>query len=195
MSYQSKHVATLYNISQETLRKWTIEFKDYLSDSANPGTHKQRFYTVADLEVIALIAEQKKAAYTFEEIHAALLNGQRGQAPELQPEELEAISRTDDDTQLAIQNAHLRHNLALAQEALKKAEERLQALREAQQAKAVAEAQLEALKASHSAEVDTLRGLIDDLNTQLREIAKEAGKQYSEGFKDGWKERNETSGE
>lgn len=194
VSYPSKHVLTLYKISAETLRKWTLEFRDYLSPTANPGAHKSRFYTIDDLQVISLISEQKNMGFKFEEIHANLQSGQRGVAPEIEPAELDRIVKSGDASDLALMNAHLRHNLALAQETLQKAEKRLELLQEAQQAKAVAEAQLETLKESHEREVDGLRQSITELNDQLRKMAQDSAQQYSKGFQEGWQLRGNNDG-
>ena len=189
MSYQSKHLVALYKIAPETLRQWTLEFQEYLSPTANPGANKQRFYTVSDLEILSLVSEQKRAGFTYEEIHLSLKSGQRGVAPDLEPHELEEIVGSDEDTQLSIQVHHLQHNLALAQTALKKAEERLQEMQAIQEKANRLEAQLETTEKHHHAEIEGLRLTIKDLTDQIRQIAAGAGEQYAKGFQEGWKQR------
>ena len=192
MSYLSKHLATLFKIAPETLRQWTIEFKDYLSPTANPGANKQRTYTVEDTQILSYIAEQKKAGFTFEEIHVALQNGQRAEAPNLSPEELEEIVGTSEDTQLAIRVSHLQHDLAIAQDALKKAEIRLTEMRQIQEDKIRLEAELAMAQKYHSAEVSRLQETIDRLSQQLQQLTGQAGESFAKGFQQGWSQRGDS---
>ena len=80
--YKSGDVQKLFKMSSETVRQWAIEFEDYLSPTASPGSGRMRLFTVDDLQVFALIAELKENGKTFEEIHAGLKAGQRGDIPE-----------------------------------------------------------------------------------------------------------------
>lgn len=78
----TKHVSRLFNISRETVRVWAREFNQYLSPSARPEKGQKRVYTDSDLEVFALIAEQKDAGLVYEQIHTMLQSGERGKAPD-----------------------------------------------------------------------------------------------------------------
>lgn len=82
MTHQTKHISRLFDISRETVRVWAREFEQYLSPSARPEKGQKRVYTDADLEVFALVAEQKNAGLTFEQIHPMLQSGERGHAPD-----------------------------------------------------------------------------------------------------------------
>lgn len=70
-------------IAKETIRQWSIEFAEYLSPSASPSEKgKHRLYNDDDWTVFSLVAEMKDRGVTFEEIHLALKNGQRGELPD-----------------------------------------------------------------------------------------------------------------
>lgn len=79
--YTATQASQLFNVSRETVRRWSSEFKAFLSPTANPAKDRQRAFTDADMEVFALIAEMKLQGRLFEDIRAALGAGQRGSAP------------------------------------------------------------------------------------------------------------------
>lgn len=76
--HTTKHVATLFNVSTETVRVYATEFSRYLSPTATPVAGRHRRYTDDDLQVFALVAELKGQGLTYEDCHAALSAGQRG---------------------------------------------------------------------------------------------------------------------
>ncbi|MCC7130447.1 MAG: MerR family transcriptional regulator [Anaerolineae bacterium] len=80
--YTSLQVAAIFGLSRETIRRYADEFKDHLSPSANPSPNRARSFNDADLAVVALVSELKRLGKQFDEIHAALSNGQRGAPPE-----------------------------------------------------------------------------------------------------------------
>ena len=80
--YSSTHVATIFHVSTETIRNWSDEFSRYLSFMANPGKGRTRTFNDDDMTVLSLIAEMKRKGSTFEEIHVALGQGQRGDSPD-----------------------------------------------------------------------------------------------------------------
>lgn len=83
MIYTPEDLRKRFNVAKETLRQWSIEFAPYLSPSATPTDKgKHRLYTDDDLGVLALVAELKDRGVTFDEIHLALKNGQRGDVPD-----------------------------------------------------------------------------------------------------------------
>jgi DNA-binding transcriptional MerR regulator len=189
MSYQSKHLVTLFKIAPETLRQWTLEFKKYLSPTANPGANKQRFYIVEDVQVLGLVSEQKNAGFTYEEIHASLENGSRIDPPNLTPDEMAEIVGSDEGNQLAIQVSQLQHKLALSQDALNKAEVRLAEMKTLQEEKIRLEVELKSADKYHGAEVSRLQTTIDRLNDQMQQLTGQAGETYAKGFQEGWKLR------
>lgn len=80
--YTSKQISTLLNITGETVRARSEEFKEFLSPLANPGTKRQRQFSESDLQVMVLINDMKNVGARFDDIHLALKNGQRGDLPE-----------------------------------------------------------------------------------------------------------------
>lgn len=76
-------ISDVFHVTPQTVKRWASEFASYLSVSATPQAGKARLFTDADLEVLALVADMKAAGKTFEEIHAALKAGQRGDVPEM----------------------------------------------------------------------------------------------------------------
>lgn len=85
MEYQSKELAARWNISGETLRQWSIQVAQWLSDSATPstpGTHRR--YTFADIEVLQLVSDMRGKNKSWPDIFAALDEGDRG-VPEVDP--------------------------------------------------------------------------------------------------------------
>jgi DNA-binding transcriptional MerR regulator len=79
--YTANQVAHFFSIARETVRKWAIEFEPHLSPSANPGKERQRIYSEDDVAVFALVKEMKGQGKLYSDIHAALVNGQRGELP------------------------------------------------------------------------------------------------------------------
>ena len=85
-TYKNKEIQSLFNISADTVRVWSEEFSTYLSPLATPGTGKHRVFTDEDLQVFALISDLRSHDMSYEEIHAALQSGQRGDLPVVERE-------------------------------------------------------------------------------------------------------------
>lgn len=83
--YTTLQVATTFRTTRETARHWSLEFREYLSPTANPGRGRDRLFTEDDLRVLSLVSEYKRAGRTFQDIHVALKAGQRGSIPDLAP--------------------------------------------------------------------------------------------------------------
>ena len=81
MTYQTRHISKLFDVSKETTRVWAREFAQYLSPTAQPESGQKRVYTSDDLSVFALVAQSKTDGLTYEQIHALLQAGERGNAP------------------------------------------------------------------------------------------------------------------
>ena len=79
--YTLDSIAALFNTSRENARRWALEFKEYLSENANPPEHRKRLLNDDDLAVFSLIAEMKAQGRIFTDIHAALSAGRRGAVP------------------------------------------------------------------------------------------------------------------
>lgn len=82
-NYTAKHVTRLFDVSRETSRQWAIEFADYLSAGAQGGEGRRRDFNDDDLEVFALIHEMRKRGLQYDDVKAALDNGQRGEIPDM----------------------------------------------------------------------------------------------------------------
>jgi DNA-binding transcriptional MerR regulator len=112
-------LADLFGVSTQTIRQWSIEFGQHLSPSANPGRNRVRAYDHEDLAVMALVAGMKEQGRFYQDIHAALANGQRGEPPDV--ETLQRRSRFEDqltrlqtatDRELALANQRAEQALA-----------------------------------------------------------------------------------
>jgi len=75
--------ATLFNVSREAIRQYSLKFAEFLSPVARPEQGRQRMFTPPDLEVISLVVSLKAEGKIFDDIYAALRNGQRGDIPEM----------------------------------------------------------------------------------------------------------------
>jgi DNA-binding transcriptional MerR regulator len=103
MLYSSRHVCLLFGVAPETVRNWSEEFSRHLSVTANPGKGRHRNFTEEDMQVFGLVSELKNQGLMYEDIHAALDNGQRGEPPNFPPDDLQALVVTDQKQQTVIQ--------------------------------------------------------------------------------------------
>lgn len=81
MMYSTAQIARLFNVARETIRKWSVEFSDFLSPNATPGQGKTRQFDENDMAVFALVSEMKAQGKVYDDIHFALKAGQRGTIP------------------------------------------------------------------------------------------------------------------
>jgi len=110
-----------YDVQPNTIRTWTSTFAEFLSDGANPPKGEHRSYTDDDGRVIDLIATMRNEQKSYEEIRAALAEGDRGQWP--QPDTQDAQDRKERDqntfalvTQLTARAASLEGELGAIKE-------------------------------------------------------------------------------
>lgn len=89
--YTSTDVASLLNITPQTVRSRSEEFAAHLSHVANPGQGRQRQYTDEDMRVMVLINEMNKVGARVSDIHDALKSGKRGELPEKVTNTLAAV--------------------------------------------------------------------------------------------------------
>ena len=82
--YNVGDLSRRFKVSNETIRQWTLEFKQYLSALASPPPGKHRRYEFSDLEVLTLIADMRANHALYDEIHASLQTGERG-VPAIDP--------------------------------------------------------------------------------------------------------------
>jgi DNA-binding transcriptional MerR regulator len=190
MFYRTSHVCALFDVSYETVRIWTNEFRNFLSPTATPDKHRQRRFTEEDMRVFSLIADMKKQGMTYADIHASLHNGQRGKSPTLQPEDMQAIVGSEQASLLAIEVERLQKNLVATQEELRRALDRVQDYDEVKEENIRLSAELKAVGESTSAERERLEKQLKDLMEQLRELALLSGKEYVKGFLEGFKNKD-----
>lgn len=208
MYYRTKDVAAFYDVSDQTVGVWSREFAQYLSPHANPGRKKKRLFTKEDMSVFSLVSQLQGHGMTFEEIHANLKSGARGEEPHVEPTEVQALISTETESRLAVENDRLTRALVSAQEALKKAEIELAKLREVEDQNIRLETKLEVEQASkqeyiqqqnalrqqlleqHEAQRKELQSQIEAMQQKLTEFALKAGQEYSRGFIEGLREQN-----
>lgn len=75
-------VTKTFGISPQTVKNWCDEFAQYLSPTATPGESKKRIFTLDDMQVLSLVADYHKRGFRWEDAHAALKMGQRGEIPQ-----------------------------------------------------------------------------------------------------------------
>lgn len=78
MAYKRNDVAQHFQRGDETIRRWSIEFAEYLSSTANSQGRNKSSYTDADMERLDLIHRMYEKGNSTESIHLALKNGQKG---------------------------------------------------------------------------------------------------------------------
>lgn len=98
-------IKELFDISHQTVRRWTEEFEQYLSSNATPPSGQMRMFTEDDLMVFALVADVKNRGGTYDDAHAQLRAGDRGEIPDKPPSDQQKKVVM---SQLAIQNQELR---------------------------------------------------------------------------------------
>lgn len=188
MQYRSSHVAKIFDISHETVRVWAEQFGDYLSPTARPGRNKQRLFTREDMAILALVAERKKQAVSFAEIHASLQNGQRGQAPAIEPEEAHRLVSSNVETQMALQLERMQHELVQAHEALTTARKELLQLQTVRDENIKLSVQLQSSEHHYQEVQQKNEQRITELMKRIEDLSREAGQQYSKGYVDALKE-------
>ncbi len=82
--YRSGDLAEIFGVSRESVRRYTIEFQDFLSADATPTAEgKHRVYNDDDLRVFALVTRMKSLNQSDEDIKATLSAGERDDLPSL----------------------------------------------------------------------------------------------------------------
>jgi DNA-binding transcriptional MerR regulator len=80
--FTTQDVTKTFGVSHQTVKNWCDEFTSYLSPTARPGEGKKRLFTVEDIQVFSLIRDYHQRGFRYEDAHAALKTGQRGEIPE-----------------------------------------------------------------------------------------------------------------
>lgn len=113
--YKNEDLRDMFGLSHETIRRYSLDFLEFLSEGANPEEGKHRAYDESDLRVFALIASMKTANHSNEDIKATLKAGLEGRLSEVGATLSPTIERT-----LA------RQEIANLQRAVEQANERTQ---------------------------------------------------------------------
>lgn len=177
--YTTQHVAALYDVAIETVRTWSQEFEHFLSPTANPGRRRQRMFTREDMQVFDLIASMKQDGATYEDIHAALKSGQRGQAPGTPPDELQVAIAADDRRVILAENDQLKRRIETLHQEIERLKQidresvRLQTQLEGEKSRAErAESQLRDLQVEQAKlhqQIGELRGELKAVLQQLKD--------------------------
>lgn len=79
--YTTTQLAARFQITDQSVKRYSGEFRAFLSPTANPEKGNTRLFTDDDLKVYDVIVRMSKVEHkTFEQIHMALLAGERGEA-------------------------------------------------------------------------------------------------------------------
>ena len=159
MNYSTNHLKTLFRVSHTTIQNWCEEFADYLSPAARPEKGRKRTFNDADLAVFALVNELGKggAGMTFEDIHAMLQTGQRGEIP---------------DTESALVTAALPVALVAARQRVAALETQLAEL-QLDSGKQITE--LQAVNHEQAGQIKLLKEMLAEANETIRQLEREAG--------------------
>ena len=171
-------ISAYYKRTEVTIRAWATEFAEYLSPTANPGKGKGRAFSFEDLSVFALIADMKDRNHSFEEIHAALKSGQRGEPPTFSENDLKVLKATEGEKRASFEIQALQQHVADLQHRLNQAEiqaAEANSLREELAKSATKIEMLNETKTDLQQRLDAAQKQIADLNRQL-------GSEYSRGM-------------
>lgn len=164
--YSSQDIATILNVSLESIRKWCIEFETHLSPTANPGAGRTRHVTEEDIQVLSYIAERRTKGVSYTIIRAELENGQRGILPDMSHLREAASQNPNEQLQVISQeNDFLREQLLEYRQRL----EELQKLRDESIRWQV---QLEMAQSRAEKAEQNIQGLLDERRELDREIAR-----------------------
>src|SRR5690606_30310363 len=186
-TYSSRHTATIFGVSLETIRNWADEFQDYLSPLATPGHGKHRMYTFDDLRVFALVAELKQKGHTYADIHSSLQNGQRGDPPPLPPEDIQAMVTSGQERRLSLEVDVLQRHLIRTQQELEEARAALKEALQVREEKIRVEMRLEAEQRQvedRERQIETLRAELVSAQRRIEDLLRESGQQYAKGMID-----------
>lgn len=196
--YTSGEVAKIYGVVTETVRNWTMEFAEYLSLSAHPGRNKKRTYSLEDMRVLSMVAAMKERNMTNEDIHATLKSGQRGELPDLSPDDVKMIALGDQEKRLAVQVdqlertiVQLKKDLALSQEQASQAQQYKEANIKLTTSLDHVQKDLEEAKARVQRLENTHDEAVKDLNKRIEELARQLGQEYARGVMDTLRERGD----
>jgi DNA-binding transcriptional MerR regulator len=187
----SKQVADIFGFAESTVRNWSSEFAEYLSPTATPGNRKKRDFTPEDLAVFALVSEFKQGKATYDDIHLALKMGQRGKPPEISEDQLKLISATESEKRASLEIVSLQRHIADLAEMLRTARAEAAETRVLAEKNASLTTQVDML----TKERDEAKAKLEAAITEAKELNRQLGREYTEGFRTGFREGRGDLGE
>lgn len=181
--YTTRHLAALFEVHIETIRLWAVEFAEYLSPTARPGSNRPRQFSQDDLGVLTLVSDMKRAGRAFVEIHATLKSGQRAEPTVSNPEDIDQLASVDRDRRLALEVERLSRLLQETRDELERQRQIAAAVAETRDANVRLQVELSVSER----ERQRLEGEVARLNARIIEIAGDAG--YHKGVIDGLREK------
>lgn len=191
MSFTSKELAHIFGYTEQTIRKWADEFGQYLSGEATPGNGRHRDFQVEDLPVLSFVAEQKGRHATYEEIHASLKAGARGDMPEISEDRLKFLAASENEKQATMEVVALQRHIADLSERLNRAEITANKVEQVTQENVRLQTRLEMTETtvkSKEEEITSLKSELKDSQRRIEELNRQLGREYTEGFKVGFGE-------
>jgi DNA-binding transcriptional MerR regulator len=190
--YSTPEIAAFYRRTDQTIRAWAEEFVRYLSPTANPGKGRGRSFTLEDMQVLSLVAEMKDRGATYEDIHAALQAGQRGDSPSLSDSDMKLLKATEGEKRAAIEIQALQQHIVDLKERLNRAELKAAEADEMRQELVRSETKREMLQSQldiSTGQIAALQEEVRKLSSELsREIGEAKGQAYIAGYRDALKE-------
>lgn len=180
MAFTTADLAAYYQYTPQTIRVWAAEFAEFLSVTATPQDGKNRRYTADDLTVFALIAEMKGRAATFEEIHAALKAGQRGDPPDLDEKDLQLLNATAGEKKVSLELVAQQRVIVELREQLNQAQADAAKYHEAEKQIVRLERDIEHLQKIEG-EKTQLKAELKEAQARIEQLIREAGEQYTKG--------------
>jgi DNA-binding transcriptional MerR regulator len=186
-TYTTRQVATYYNKSDATVRNWAVEFAQYLSPTATPQQGKSRFFTVDDLKVISLVAQMKDQGFTFEEIHLSLKSGQRGEAPEVEPQDLQLMSAAEGERKLVLEIDRLQQAVVMLRRELEQAREKVADTEVIRVENATLKTTVEYLKV----QLEKAEEKLEKASQEVNQLNRQLGQEYVRGVLDTLREKGD----
>jgi DNA-binding transcriptional MerR regulator len=191
LSFTSKEIAHIFGYTEQTVRKWADEFSEYLSGDASPGSGKHRDFQVEDLPVLSFVAEQKNKHATYEEIHASLKAGARGDMPEISEDHLRFLAASESEKQATLEVVTLQRHISDLQTRLNRAEIIATKVEQVTQDNIRLQTRLEMTEEaaqSKEEEITDLKAELKESQRRIEELNRQLGREYTEGFKAGFGE-------
>lgn len=183
-------LAKLLNVHADTVRRWTHEYRQFMSPTATPGKGKTRQLVDNDLAVLAYIAHVREQDMSPDEIRGRLMEMQHDGWRDLPRVPEEWTLDSDDDSMpvaLAAERASAIAQVAVLQTELQHVraglESTQQALEEAQQKVENLQTEIETLRGSHQVTESQLHQAQLELERAKADVARYEGQlmQYAVG--------------